>query len=75
MTQAAADESFTFYCEEYRVPANCDDKLPANPSQSAEEIDQLLTTRSQQHPAIWYVANPLDWANAHVAENWLKARL
>ncbi len=39
VTQAAADKSFTFYCIEYAVPANCDDKLPANPNQTPQEID------------------------------------
>jgi hypothetical protein len=72
VTQAAADESFTFYCMEYQVTANCDDKLPANPNQSVEEIEELLAARSKEYPALWYVANPPpDWANAHAAENWL----
>src|SRR5262249_15389058 len=76
ITQAAADESFTFYCGEYQVPANCDDKLPANPSQSQQEIVQLLTMRSQQNSAIWYVAQPPpDWPNKDDAENWLTANL
>ncbi len=75
ITQAAADESFTFYCMEYQVPANCDDKLPANPNQSQQEIERLLTMRSDQHAAIWYVANPPSWANAQDAENWLQANL
>jgi 4-amino-4-deoxy-L-arabinose transferase-like glycosyltransferase len=75
LTQAAGDEAFTFYCNEYAVPANCDDKLPANPQQSQAEIDQLLTERSEHYPALWYVAQPLDWPNAEDAENWLKANM
>ncbi len=76
VTQAAADESFTFYCNEYQIPANCDDKLPANPDQSEEEIDQLLAERSAQHPAIWYVASPPPgWTNRNFAEDWLTAQL
>jgi hypothetical protein len=76
ITQAAADESFTFYCKEYLLWANCDDKLPANPNQSAEEIEMLLAERSQQHEEFWYVASPPpDWANAHVAQDWLTANL
>jgi len=75
VTQAAADESFTFYCLEYHAASNCDDKLPASPSQSPDEIDQLLTMRSQQHSAIWYVANLTDWKNGHVALDWLKANM
>ncbi len=76
ITQASADESFVFYCGEYHVPANCDDQLPANPSQSQREIDQLLTIRSGQHPALWYVADPPpNWPNKDDAENWLTANL
>ncbi len=76
VTQAAADESFTFYCNEYAIPANCDDKLPANPEQTPQEIDSLLTMRSAQSQAIWYVAQPpLGWSNAQAAENWLNGNL
>ncbi len=73
--QAAADESFTFYCQDYQAAANCDDKLPANPNQSPQEIDRLLTMRNQEHMAIWYVANLRDWANGTSAEDWLKANM
>ena len=75
VTQAAADESFTFYCNEYHVASNCDDKLPASPGQPKAEIDQLLTMRTQQHSAIWYVASLTDWQNGHTAEDWLKANM
>lgn len=76
VTQAAADEAFTFYCLEYRASANCDDKLPANPNQSPEEIQSLLTMRSQNHESIWYVANPPDgWMNASVPLDWLRANM
>ncbi|MEO8396820.1 MAG: hypothetical protein ABI700_27750 [Chloroflexota bacterium] len=75
MTQAAADESFTFYCKDYQAAANCDDKLPASPSQPSEEIEELLTMRSQEEKSIWYVANLTDWQNGHVAQDWLKANL
>ncbi len=75
ITQAAADELFTFYCNEYLVAANCNDKLPASPNQSADEIARLLTIRSTNHAAIWYVANPLNWANAQLAETWLQDHL
>ncbi len=75
VTQAAADESFTFYCNEYAIPASCDDKLPANPDQTPQEIDSLLTMRSEQAAAIWYVAQPPGWANANAAEDWLTGHL
>lgn len=75
VTQAAGDEAFTFYCTEYAVPADCNDKLPANPQQSEAEIAGLLAQRSAAHPAIWYVAQPLDWPNANAAEDWLQAQL
>ncbi|HVU71160.1 MAG TPA: glycosyltransferase family 39 protein [Ktedonobacteraceae bacterium] len=76
ITQASADASFVFYCGEYQVQANCDDQLPANPLQSQQEIDRLLTMRSEQHPAIWYVADPPPgWPNKDDAENWLTANL
>ena len=75
VTQAAADESFTFYCHDYQSASNCDDKLPANPNQSSEEIDRLLTMRSQENTAIWYVAKLTNWQNGHSAEDWLKANM
>ena len=75
VTQAAADEAFTFYCNEYALPANCDDKLPANPEQTPQEIDSLLTMRSKQSQAIWYVAQPPGWSNAQAAEDWLNGNL
>ena len=73
--QAAADESFTFYCDDYHAASNCDDKLPANPSQSQAEIDQLLTMRTRQHSTLWYVANLTDWPNGHAAQDWLKTNM
>ncbi|MFN8451140.1 MAG: hypothetical protein U0521_21815 [Anaerolineae bacterium] len=66
--------SFVFYCDEFHVTAVCDDQLPANPDQSADEIEQLLATRSQEHSAIWYVAQPQSWQNANVAQGWLATR-
>ena len=75
VTQAAGDEAFTFYCNEYAVPADCNDKLPANPAQTEADIAELLAQRSAAHPAIWYVAQPLDWPNANDAEDWLIANL
>ncbi len=75
VTQAAADEAFTLYCDEYAIPANCNDKLPASPNQPPQEINDLLTIRSKQAQAIWYVAQPLDWSNAQVAEDWLMSNL
>ncbi len=75
VTQAAADEAFTFYCTDFAVPANCDDKLPASPEQTPQEIDSLLTIRSAQSQAIWYVAQPPDWSNAYAAEDWLSSHL
>ncbi|MFN8564173.1 MAG: hypothetical protein U0703_21725 [Anaerolineae bacterium] len=67
--------SFVFYRDGFHVTAVCDDQLPANPDQSADEIEQLLTTRSQEHSAIWYVAQPQSWQNASVAQSWLETHL
>lgn len=75
VTQAAADMSFVYYCQEYHVSAVCDDQLPANRDQSAEEIARLLDERNAEHSSIWYVAQPPGWQNARAAEAWLNAHL
>lgn len=75
VTQAAADMSFVFYCQEYAVAATCDDQLPANPDQPDEEIEQLMAERAERNAAVWYVAQPPNWQNAHVAEDWLVANM
>ena len=67
--------SFVFYYQEYRITTKCNDQLPANPGQSTEEIEQLLAMRSEQHAAIWYVAQPQNWQNADVPRNWLASHM
>lgn len=71
--QAAADEAFTFYCQEYHLSEDCDQKLPAGPAQPADEIVSVLTMRIASSRGIWYVANPPGWSNAAVALDWLRA--
>jgi len=75
IVQAAADESFTFYCTEYTLSQECDQKLPANPQQSQTEIASILTMRSPNYRSIWYVANPPAWQNAPDALDWFKNNL
>lgn len=75
VTQAGADIAFALYCEDYKIAEICDDQLPANPDQSAEEIRSLLTTRSEASESLWYVGMPQAWANANVAQNWLDGHM
>ncbi len=72
--QAAADEAFTFYFNEYRVPGDLI-YLPANPRQSADEIETVLAEQTVAHRSTWYVAEAPDWTNRAVPLDWLNARL
>lgn len=75
VTQAGADMAFALYCEDYRIAEICDDQLPANPDQSVEEIEALMTTRSETSESLWYIGAPQAWANADMAQNWLNGHL
>jgi len=70
--QTAADEAFTYYFDN----RSDQQRLPANPHQSFEEITQVLETDQQQYTSIWLVANPpVGWRNANVSADWLAANM
>ncbi|MBK8032361.1 MAG: glycosyltransferase family 39 protein [Chloroflexi bacterium] len=72
--QAAADEAFTFYFNEYAVAGDLI-YLPANPRQPADEIEMVLAEQTAAHRSTWYVAEPPDWTNRAVPLAWLNAEL
>lgn len=72
--QAAADEAFTFYFNEYAVAGDLI-YLPANPRQPADEIEMVLVEQTAAHRSTWYVAEPPDWTNRAVPLDWLNAEL
>lgn len=72
--QAAADEAFTFYFTEYAVAGDLI-YLPANPRQSADEIETVLAEQTAAHRSTWYVAEPPDWTNRAIPLAWLNAEL
>lgn len=68
VVQTAADEAFTYY---FNNRAD-QQRLPANPDQSSEEITQVLEADRQRYTSIWLVANPpAGWRNATVSADWL----
>jgi len=70
IVNTSADEAFTFYHDEYGVPAPFV-RLPANPHQDEQEITETLQMLSD---SIWLIADtPRDWPNRGVVENWLRA--
>ncbi len=70
--QTAADEAFTYYFDN----RSDQQRLPANPHQSFEEITQVLETDQQQYTSIWLVANPpVGWRNANFSADWLAANM
>ncbi len=74
--QSAADEAFTLYCLDARLTADCDQKLPANPSQSPDEIHSHLFMTTRNQTAVWLVARPpADWENRLVPLDWLHAHM
>lgn len=75
IVQAAADEAFNFYFDDYAIHADRK-QLPANPNQSVEEITELLSADAITHTSFWRVAQTFpDWPNAGVVENWLDENL
>jgi mannosyltransferase len=70
--QAAADEAFTYYYTDF-TPM---ERLPANPNQSPEEIENVLARDREQYGSLWLVADPPQgWQNAQVGQNWLNANM
>jgi hypothetical protein len=69
--QTAADEAYTFYHEEYGVGTEMI-RLPANPTQSPEEIVSILDQRLRSAQGLWIIAQtPPGWQNSGVVEGWL----
>lgn len=66
--QRSADMAFDFYYREYVRDQELY-QLPANPRQSAEEIESVLA--AQRVDSYWLVAQPPAWENASVPLDWL----
>jgi hypothetical protein len=66
--QRSADMAFNFYYREY-VRDEEPFQLPANPTQSTDEIETILASQSAQ--SYWLLAQPPDWDNASVPLDWL----
>lgn len=67
--QLSVDPAFGFY---YDGLAR-DIGLPANPSQTEEDIHRELKTDSQRYASIWLVGQTFsDWPNYGVVERWLR---
>lgn len=70
--QAAADEAFNYY---YNLPVERK-QLPANPTQSAQEIADILEDGQKHHRSIWLVAQTFpDWPSAGIVEEWLGSEM
>jgi hypothetical protein len=62
--QAAADEAMTFYYADV-------DRLPANPTQNANEIISTLENRRDTHRSLWLVGRTFpDWPSKDVVPAW-----
>lgn len=73
--QGAADEAYTFYADQYQIPAE-GIRLPASERQSSDEIRAVLAARASQYASLWRVAQtPPNWPNAGVVEDWLNDQL
>ncbi|MFN8377126.1 MAG: glycosyltransferase family 39 protein [Anaerolineae bacterium] len=71
LVNSAADMSFPFYVGEMGV-AGEQTQLPANPRQSLTEIQGVLADAMADGRSIWIVANPPDWPNQNVPDQWLR---
>lgn len=73
--QGAADEAYTFYADQYQIPAE-GIRLPASERQPNDEIGAVLAERAPQGASIWRVAQtPPNWPNAGVVEDWLNSQM
>ncbi len=72
--QTAADEAYTLYDYENRVPSD-PLRLPANPRQSAEEIENELARYAETASSLWVIAQPPNWENRAVVDTWLDANM
>lgn len=67
----AADEAFTFYHNEYNVPAD-QIRLPASNEQQVVEIEHILDESQGRYESIWLAAQtPSNWRTAGIIEAWL----
>ena len=67
----SADESFTFYHDEYAVAAD-QIRLPASGEQPVDEIETILSNSQSRYGSIWLAAQtPSNWRTAGVVEAWL----
>mgnify|MGYP002860520124 CR=1 FL=1 len=72
--QTAADEAYTLYDYENGVPSE-PLRLPANPRQSAEEIEGELAHYAETASSLWVIAQPPEWENRAVVDTWLNANM
>ncbi len=71
LVNSAADMSFPFYQDAYRV-AGTEAQLPANPGQPEDEIAEVLASALDGGHAVWIVAQPPPgWPNANEPDRWL----
>jgi hypothetical protein len=70
MIQRAADEALNFYYDAYSLTL-ARKQLPANPTQSADEIVALLDADLLAHRSLWMLAQTFpDWQSAGIVEHW-----
>ncbi len=73
LVNSAADMSFPFYMDAYGV-AGEQVQMPANPRQSTEEIEGILSAAFADGRTVWIGAQPPPtWPNAAVPDDWLAA--
>ncbi len=73
--QTAADEAYTLYDYENRVPSD-PLRLPANPHQSTEEIEGELARYAETASSLWVIAQPPpNWENRAVVDTWLDTNM
>jgi 4-amino-4-deoxy-L-arabinose transferase-like glycosyltransferase len=70
LVNTSADEAFTFYTQAYGVAGELA-YMPANPRQTQAEIEGRLTAAFDEERAVWLGANPPEWPNARVGDDWL----
>lgn len=70
LVNASADMAFPLYMEIYGVAGELT-YAPANPYQPAREIESTLSQAFADERTIWIGAQPPDWPNAHVPDDWL----
>jgi len=70
--QSAADAAFGYYYHQTSAPVAPDIPLPETPAQPNNDIENKLTSYSQQQSGIWQVGQEFpDWPNAGIVRKWL----